>query len=213
MSNTKENLFSNVNFSLFTNRDHKSKMLSHLSVWRYFQCLIVELWKYYISSIFPYFGLPITTTKNGFFKNIFFLPWAISCVCYHWKEKKITNLIGRLFLYVLLPIQNRTHVFNLKKSRVKTRDNTVYGAVQLGILARYLSVLDSWFNIFIPKFTLKSTLHLIISWRHISWLKDSSWVCLLASFVKSQTLQPIKTIALLNAKFPSGVYFWTRTFS
>lgn len=127
------------------------------------------------------------------------------------EKKRITNLIGHLFLYFLLPIQNRTHVFNLKKSRIKTRGNT-YRAVKLGILARYLSVLDSWLNIFIPKFTLKSTLHLIISWRHLSWIKESSWVCLLASFVKSPTLQPIKTVALLNAKFPSGVYFWTRTF-
>lgn len=143
MNNTKENLFSNVNFSLFTNRYHKSKMLSHLSVWRYFQCLIVELWKYYISSIFPYFGLPITTTKNGFFFKYIFFTLGYFMYLLSLKGKKITNLIGRLFLYVLLPIQNRTHVFNLKKSRIKTRDNTVYGAVQLGILARYLSVLDS----------------------------------------------------------------------
>lgn len=98
-----------------------------------------------------------------FLKNIFFFTLGYFMCLLSLKRKKITNLIGRLFLYVLLPIQNRTHVFNLKKSRIKTRDNTVYGAVQLGILARYLSVLDSWFNIFIPKFTLKSTLHLIIS--------------------------------------------------
>lgn len=146
-----------------------------------------------------------------FLKNIFF-PWAISCVCYHWKEKN--NKFDSSFISLCLIAHSKQNpCFQFKKSRIKTRDNTVYGAVQLGILARYLSVLDSWFNIFIPKFTLKSTLHLILSWRHISWLKDSSWVCLLASFVKSQTLQPIKTIALLNAKFPSGVYFWTRTFS
>lgn len=146
-----------------------------------------------------------------FLKNIFF-PWTISCVCYHWKEKN--NKFDSSFISLCLIAHSKQNpCFQFKKSRIKTRDNTVYGAVQLGILARYLSVLDSWFNIFIPKFTLKSTLHLILSWRHISWLKDSSWVCLLASFVKSQTLQPIKTIALLNAKFPSGVYFWTRTFS
>lgn len=146
-----------------------------------------------------------------FFKNIFFHGlfhvFAIT-------EKKKNNKFDRSFISLCLIAHSKQNpCFQFKKSRIKTRDNTVYGAVQLGILARYLSVLDSWFNIFIPKFTLKSTLHLILSWRHISWLKDSSWVCLLASFVKSQTLQPIKTIALLNAKFPSGVYFWTRTFS
>lgn len=140
-----------------------------------------------------------------------FLPWAISCICYHWKGKN--NKVDRSFIPLFFIAHSKQNPFKkFKKSRIKTRGTTAYGAVQLGILARYLSVLDSWFNIFIPKFTLKSTLHLIISRRHISWLKESSWVCLLASFVKSQTLQPIKTIGLLNAQFPSGVYFWTRTF-
>lgn len=159
---------------------------------------------------FPLFSIIYHHYQKWIF-IIYFLPWAISCVCYHWKGKN--NKFDRLFILLFLISHSKQNsCFQFKKSRIKTRGTTAYGAVQLGILARYLSVLDSWFNIFIPKFTLKSTLHLIISWRHISWLKESSWVCLLASFVKSQTLQPIKTIALLNAQFPGGVYFWTRTF-